>query len=566
MPTAIAVPTPLPSSLQIAQAARPLQIIEVARQAGLRLEEIELYGSYKAKITQRAFDRVQTRPTGRLIVVTAITPTEQGEGKTSTAIGLTQALGRLRKKVILTLREPSIGPIFGKKGGACGSGYAQVIPMEEINLHFTGDIHAIGTAHNLLAALVENSIVHGNPLDLDPARLLWRRVSEIPDRQLRHVTVGHGGVGYVKRDTGFDITVASELMAALALTTGLPDLRQRLARIVVGYTKDDKPVTAADVKAVGAMLVLLRDAMKPNLVQTLEGQPVLIHTGPFANLAHGANSVLATHLGLKLADYVVTECGFGSDLGFEKFCHIVARQGVFKPDVAVLVVTIRALKVHGGLSFEQATTQEDIKALQQGFENLERHLKIIRSFGVTPVVAINRFATDTPLELRFLTEHCIGLNLKFAVSDVTEKGGEGGLELAKAVVAALTDRRAQFHPLYELEQSIPEKLETIARKVYGAEGVQYLGTAKADIERLTREGHGRLPINMVRTHLSFTDDPAVRGAPTGWTLKVREVRVAAGAGFLVAITGKIMLMPGLPKSPRAEGLDLDDRGRIIGLM
>ncbi|MBI4227279.1 MAG: formate--tetrahydrofolate ligase [Candidatus Omnitrophica bacterium] len=553
------------SSLEIAQAARPIQITEIARQAGLRLEEIELYGSYKAKVTQRAFDRVQTRPTGRLIVVTAITPTEAGEGKTSTAIGLTQALGRLRKKVILTLREPSIGPLFGKKGGACGSGYSQVIPMDEINLHFTGDIHAIGTAHNLLAALIENSIVQGNPLNLDPARLAWRRVSEIPDRQLRHVTVGQGGIGYVQRETGFDITVASELMAILALATGLSDLRQRLSRVIVGHARDGRPVTAADLKAVGAMLVLLRDAMKPNLVQTLEGQPVLIHTGPFANLAHGANSIVATHLALKLADYVVTECGFGSDLGFEKFCHLVARQGVFKPDLAVLVVTIRALKVHGGLSFEQASTQEDVRALQRGFENLERHLAIIRRFGVTPVIAINRFAGDTPLELRLLQQHCTGLNLRFAVSEVTDKGGEGGVELARAAVAALTERQTQFHPLYALEQSIPEKLEIIARQVYGAEGVEYLGSARADIERLTQDGFGWLPINVVRTHLSFTDDPTVRGAPTGWTLKVREVRVAAGAGFLVAITGKIMLMPGLPKSPLAERMDLDDRGRIVGL-
>lgn len=564
MPTSTSS-APIPSSLDIAQAARPLQITEIARQAGLRLEEIELYGSYKAKVTQRAFDRVQTRPTGRLIVVTAITPTEAGEGKTSTAIGLTQALGRLHKRVILALREPSIGPLFGKKGGACGSGYSQVIPMDEINLHFTGDIHAIGTAHNLLAAMVDNSIVQGNPLNIDPARIVWRRVSEIPDRQLRHVTVGQGGIGYVQHDSGFDITVASELMAILALATGLPDLRQRLGRVIVAYATNGKPVTAADVKAVGAMLVLLRDAMKPNLVQTLEGQPVLIHTGPFANLAHGANSIMATHLALKLADYVVTECGFGSDLGFEKFCHLVSRLGVFKPDIAVLVVTIRALKVHGGLTFEQASSQEDVRALQRGLENLERHLTIIRRFGVTPAIAINKFAGDTPLELRVLQEHCIGLNLKFAVSEVTEKGGEGGVDLARAVVAALTDRQTQFRTLYELEQSILEKLEIIARQVYGADGVELLDTAAADIERLTRDGFGTLPINVVRTHLSFTDDPTKRGAPTGWKLKVREVRVAAGAGFLIAITGKIMLMPGLPKSPLAERMDVDDRGRIVGL-
>ena len=558
-------PARLPSNIEIAQAARPIQITEIARQMGLRLEELECYGSYKAKVTWKAFERVAARPSGKLIVVTAVTPTEAGEGKTSSAIGLTQALGRLRKRVVLTLREPSIGPIFGKKGGACGSGYAQVIPMDDINLHFTGDIHAIGTAHNLLAALIENHVVQGNALGIDPARILWRRVSELPDRQLRHVTVGQGGLGYLKRETGFDITVASEIMAVLALAKDHADLRGRLSRMVVAYSQAGRPVTAGDIKAVGAMLVLLKDAMKPNLVQTLEGQPVLIHTGPFANLAHGANSVLATHLALKLADYVVTECGFGSDLGFEKFCHIVARQGVFKPDVAVLVVTIRALKVHGGLPFAEASGREDVKALQRGFENLERHLKIIRAFGLAPVVAINRFAQDTPLELRVLQEHCVGLNVRHAVSEVTERGGEGGVELARAVLAALAERSARFQFLYEVHEPILTKLETIARRVYGADGVELLGGAASDIERLTREGYANLPINVVRTHLSFTDDPSVRGAPTGWRLKVREVRVAAGAGFLVAITGKMLLMPGLPKEPLAERMDLDERGRVVGL-
>ena len=560
-----ASPATLPSNIEIAQAARPLQIIEVARQAGLRLEEIECYGSYKAKITQKAFDRVQARPNGKLIVVTAITPTEAGEGKTSTAIGLTQALGRLHKRVILTLREPSIGPLFGKKGGACGPGYSQVIPMDDINLHFTGDIHAVGTAHNLLAALIENHVVHGNELSIDPARILWSRVSEIPDRQLRHVTVGEGGIGYLKRETGFEITVASEVMAILALAKNFADLKARLGRIIVAYTTDGRPVTAADVKAVGAMMVLLKDAIKPNIVQTLEGQPVFIHTGPFANLAHGANSILATQLALKLSDYCVTECGFGSDLGFEKFCHIVARQGLFKPDVAVLVVTIRALKVHGGVPFAEASAREDTRALQRGFENLERHLSIIRAFGVTPVIAINRFSTDSALELRVLQEHCVGLSIRCAVSDVTERGGEGGIELAKAVQAASNERNQRFAFLYQVEEPILQKLETIARRVYGADGVELIETAAEDIERLTREGHVQLPINVVRTHLSFTDDPARRGAPTGWRLKVRAMRVSAGAGFLMAITGKMMLMPGLPKAPLAERMDLDERGRITGL-
>jgi len=558
--------SPVPSNIQIAQAARPVQVTEIARLAGLRLEEIELYGSYKAKVTQKAFDRVMTRPNGKLIVVTGMTPTEAGEGKTSTAIGLTQALGRLRKRVILTLREPSIGPLFGRKGGACGSGYAQVIPMEDINLHFTGDIHAVGTAHNLLAALLENHVVQGNALGVDPERILWRRVSEIPDRQLRHVTVGQGGIGYLRRETGFDITVASEVMAILALTTGFADLKERLGRIVVAYDKAGRPVTACELKAVGAMMVLLKDAVKPNVVQTLEGQPVFIHTGPFANLAHGANSILATQLALKLSDYAVTECGFGSDLGFEKFCHIVARQGLFKPDVAVLVVTIRALKVQGGMSLAEATEREDVKSLQRGFENLERHLGIIQAFGVTPVVAINRFSGDSALEMRVLQEHCVGLNLRYAVSEVTERGGEGGVELAKAVLGALAERGSRFQYLYEVDQPIREKLETIARRVYGADGVEYVDSAGKDVDRLTEEGYGKLPINVVRTQLSFTDDPQVRGAPTGWKLKVRKMHVAAGAGFLVAIAGSILLMPGLPKEPLAERMDVDGQGRITGLL
>ena len=553
------------SNIEIAQAARPLQITEIARMAGLRMEELEVYGSYKAKVSLKALDRIRSRPYGRLILVTAMTPTTAGEGKTSTAIGLTQAMGRMRKKVILTLREPSIGPIFGMKGGACGSGYSQVIPMDDINLHFTGDIHAVGTAHNLLAALVENHVLHGNELSIDPERILWRRVTEIPDRNLRHVEVGLGGIGYLKRETGFDITVASELMAILALTTSFPDLKDRLGQMVVAYSKDGKPVTAGGLKAVGAMALLLKDAVKPNLVQTLEGQPVFIHTGPFANMAHGSNSILATEMALRLADYCVTESGFGSDLGMEKFCDIVARSAGFRPEIAVLVVTVRALKVHGGLEMEQATLKEDTRALQRGFENLERHLAIIRRFGLTPVVTINRFQTDSPTELKLIQEHCIGLKVRSAVSEVTEKGGEGGLEVAKEVMAALQERTARFQPLYPLDLSIREKIETIAREVYGADGVDFIESALADIERLTREGFGGLPINMAKTQLSLTDDPKVKGAPAGWRLKVREVHVAAGARFLVALTGKILTMPGLPKNPLAERLDITPEGRITGL-
>ena len=553
------------SNIEIAQAARPLQITEIARVAGIRMEELECYGQYKAKVSLKVLERIQSRPSGRLILVTAMTPTEQGEGKTSTAIGLTQAFGRLRKKVILTLREPSIGPIFGVKGGACGSGLAQVLPMEDINLHFTGDIHAVGTAHNLLAALVENHLIHGNSLSIDPNRILWRRVSEIPDRNLRHVEVGLGGVGYLKRETGFDITVASEVMAILALSKDFSDLKDRLGSMVVAMTTDGKPVTAAQMNAVGAMALLLKDAVKPNLVQTLEGQPVFIHTGPFANMAHGSNSILATEIALRLSDYCITECGFGSDLGFEKFCDIVSRSSGFKPEVAVLVVTVRALKVHGGLSLQEATSTEDTRALQRGFENLERHVGIIRRFGLTPVVTINHFSGDSSTEIRLIQEHCLGLKVRCAISEVTERGGEGGVDLAKEVLGALQEKGARFQPLYPLDLPIAAKIETVARELYGADGVEYVETAQEDIRRLTEIGFAGLPVNMAKTQLSLTDDPKVKGAPRGWKLKVREVHVAAGARFLVALTGKILTMPGLPKSPLAERLDIDPQGRITGL-
>ncbi|MBI3318921.1 MAG: formate--tetrahydrofolate ligase [Candidatus Omnitrophica bacterium] len=554
-----------PSNIEIAQSARPLQITEIGRVAGLRMEELEVYGPTKAKVSLKALDRIQTRPYGKLILVTAMTPTEAGEGKTSTAIGLTQALGRLRKKVILTLREPSIGPIFGKKGGACGSGYAQVLPMDDINLHFTGDIHAIGTAHNLLCAMVENHCIQGTDLKIHPGRILWRRVSEIPDRNLRHVEVGLGGIGYLKRETGFDITVASEVMAILALSKNFEDLKERLGKILVAESKEGRPVFARDVKAVGAMALLLKDAIKPNIVQTLEGQPVFMHAGPFANMAHGSNSILATEMGLRLADYCVTECGFGTDLGMEKFCDIVARSAGFKPEAAVCVVTVRALKVHGGLSLEEASSREETRALQRGFENLERHLNIIQRFGLVPVVSINRFSSDTPTEIKLVQEHCLGMKVRCALSEVTERGGEGGIELAREVLGALQEKRANFKPLYPLDLPIAAKIETIAREVYGADGVDYVETAAADLQRLTKEGYGGLPVNMAKTQLSFTDNPSLKGAPSGWRLKVREVHPASGAGFLVAMTGKILTMPGLPKEPLAERLDIDSQGRITGL-
>ncbi len=554
-----------PSNLEISQQARPLQITEIARRAGVRMEEIEVYGQYKAKVSLKALERIKSRPYGKLILVTAITPTEAGEGKTSTAIGLTQALGRMRKKVILSLREPAIGPILGVKGGACGSGYAQILPMEDINLHFTGDIHAVGTAHNLLAAMVENHVVHDNELRIDPQRIIWRRVSEIPDRNLRHVEVGLGGIGHLKRETGFDITVASEVMAILALTTGIADLKERLGKMVVAFTKEGRPVTAADVKAVGAMAMLLREAIQPNLVQTLEGQPVFVHTGPFANLAAGTNSVLANEMALRLADYCVTECGFGSDLGLEKFCDIVARSAGFKPEVAVLVLTARALKVHGGLSLEEANQKEDSKALHRGFENLERHLGVIRKFGLTPVVAINRFQNDTEMEFRLIQEHCLGLKVRCAISTVSEQGGEGGLKLGQEVMSAIQEKSAHYEPLYPLDLPVTEKITRIAREIYGADGVELVDSAPKDLQEIERNGFSKLPINIAKTQLSFTDDPKRKGAPTGWKLRVREIRVAAGAKFLVALTGKILTMPGLPKKPLAEQLDLDENGRISGL-
>jgi formate--tetrahydrofolate ligase len=554
----------IPSNIEIAQSARPLQIMEIARVAGIRLEELDVYGQYKAKVSLKVLERVKSRPNGRLILVTAMTPTEAGEGKTSTAIGLTQALGRLRKKAILTLREPSIGPIFGVKGGACGSGRSQILPMDDINLHFTGDFHAVGTAHNLLTAMVENHVVHGNELGIE--QIVWRRVSEVPDRNLRHVEVGLGGIGYLKRETGFDITVASEVMAILALANSFDDLKARLGRMVVAYKKDGSPVTAADVKAVGSMALLLKDAIKPNLVQTIEGQPVFIHTGPFANIAHGANSVLATQMALRLADYCVTEGGFGTDLGLEKFCDIVTRAGGFRPEVAVLVVTIRALKVHGGLTLQEATAGENRNALVKGYENMEKHIAIIKRLGLTPVVAINRFVNDTEHEIRMLKEHCHGIQVRCAVSEVAEKGGEGGTELAKEVMNALQqDKSSHFEPLYPLETTIEQKLDTLAREVYGADGIEYVETAKADIERLNKHGYGNLPINVAKTQLSLSDDPKVKGVPTGWKLKVRELHVAAGAGFIVALTGKILTMPGLPKNPLAERLDISADGKITGL-
>ncbi|MGQ9780196.1 MAG: formate--tetrahydrofolate ligase [Bacillota bacterium] len=553
------------SDIEIAQRATLRPITEIARRVGLTEDDYEPYGRYKAKISLHLYERLKDRPDGKLIYVTAITPTPAGEGKTCTAVGLTQALGRLGKRVFLCLREPSLGPTFGIKGGAAGGGYAQVVPMDEINLHFTGDIHAVGAAHNLLAAMIDNHLYHGNELGIDPQRILWRRVIDLCDRALRRITIGADGKGGGPvRETGFDITAASEVMAILCLATDLADLKERLGRILVAYTYDGAPVYARDLKAVGAMALLLKDALRPNLVQTLEGQPAFIHGGPFANIAHGNNSVLATRTALKLADYVVTEGGFASDLGAEKFFDIVSRGAGITPAAAVLVVSVRALKSHGGLAKEELG-REDVAAVERGFPNLDKHLANLREvYGLNVVVAVNRFPTDTERELAAVLAHCDRLGVPAAVSEVVAKGGEGGLALAEAVLAAL-ERPNRFRPLYDLSLGLKEKLHLIATRVYGAEGVEYTPEAEEGLAGLSRLGYDRLPVCVAKTQMSLSDDPEKKGAPTGWRLRVREVRVSAGAGFVVALAGNILTMPGLPKSPAAERVDLYADGRIEGL-
>ncbi|OIO40002.1 MAG: formate--tetrahydrofolate ligase [Candidatus Omnitrophica bacterium CG1_02_49_10] len=555
----------MPSDIEIAQKARPLQIRQIATNAGIHADEIELYGNYKAKVSLGLLKRLKDRPNGRLISVTAITPTNAGEGKTCTAIGVTQALGRLKKKVILAIREPSLGPVFGIKGGACGGGYAQVIPMADINLHFTGDIHAVGSAHNLLAAIVDNHVFKGNELDIDPSRITWRRVMDISDRQLRNIKVGLGGKSHgFEHDSGFDITVASEIMAILALSKDIKDLKSRLGRIIVAYTASGTPVTAKELKCAGAMAVLLKDAIKPNLVQTLEGQPAFIHAGPFANIAHGNNSILATSMALKLADYVVTESGFGADLGAEKLFDIVCRVANFKPDVSVLVVSTRALKLHGGVLFKDSS-KPNRKALEAGFANMERHASNIKKFGVNPIIAINKFLSDDDKELDLIKERCKEIGVSAVISEVVTKGGRGGVALSEEILSSIRNTPSGFKPIYPLNIPIKDKIETIAKEIYGADGVIYSEKAERDITGLTQNGFAKLPINMARTQLSFTDDPNVKGAPSGWKLNIREVKVSAGAGFIVPVTGDMMLMPGLPKHPAAENIDIDENGNIKGL-
>lgn len=554
------------SDIEIAQKAKPRLIAEIAQQVGLRSDEYELYGNYKAKVSLDVFKRLAKRKDGKLIFVTAITPTPAGEGKTCTAIGLTQALGRLGKKVVLCLREPSLGPVFGIKGGAAGGGYAQVLPMEDINLHFTGDIHAVGSAHNLLSAIIDNHILKGNQLGIDPLRVIWRRAIDISDRMLRKIIIGLGGKSYgYPRESGFDITVASEVMAILALAKDMSDLKRRLGNIIVAYHYDGSPVFARELKVTGAMALLLKDAIKPNLIQTLEGQPVFMHAGPFANIAHGNNSLIATSLALKLGDYVVTEGGFGADLGMEKFFDIVCRIGGIKPDAVVLVATLRALKYHAGCNGNELL-RVNISALEKGAENLERHVQNIRKFGIQPVVCINRFLSDDKKELEFLRNYCRdNLKVKAVVSEVVAKGGKGGIELAQAVLENMKECPARFRYLYSLQLPLKKKIEVLATELYGAEGVDYAPKAEKEILRLEKFGFGKMPINMARTQLSFTDNPKLRGAPKGWRLNVRDVFVSSGAGFVVAVTGEMMLMPGLPKHPAAEKIDIKEDGKIIGL-
>ncbi len=553
------------SDIEIAQKAHMLPIVKVALSIGLTEDDLELYGKYKAKVSPAVAKRLADKPDGHLILMTAINPTAAGEGKTTTTVGLGQALAKLGKKTAIALREPSLGPSMGVKGGAAGGGFSQVVPMEDINLHFTGDLHAITTAHNMLAAIIDNHLQQGNSLNIDPRRITFRRALDMNDRALRSTIVGLGGKNNgVPREDGFDITVASEVMAILCLANDLTDLKDRLGRMVVGYTYEREPVTVADLKVAGAMAALLKDAIKPNLVQTLENVPAFIHGGPFANIAHGCNSVQATKLALKVADYVVTEAGFGADLGAEKFFDIKCRFAGLKPSVAVIVATARALKLHGGVDVKNLGV-ENLKALEKGFANLERHIENVRKFGVPVVVAINRFPTDSAAELDLIAERCRNVKVRVALSEVWAKGGEGGRALAEAVLQAIESEPASFHPLYPVEMSIKEKIAIIAQEIYGADGVDFTKDVESTIKQYVKLGFDKMPICMAKTQYSFSDDPALLGRPTGFRITVRELRVSRGAGFLVAITGEVMTMPGLPKEPAAEKIDVDGDGKISGL-
>ena len=553
------------SDIQIAQEASMLPIQEVASSLGIREDELELYGKYKAKLSDELMEDIKDRPNGKLILVTAINPTPAGEGKTTTSVGLGQAFGKLGKKAVIALREPSLGPCFGIKGGAAGGGYAQVVPMEDLNLHFTGDFHAITSANNLLAALLDNHIQQGNELGIDPRQIVWKRCLDMNDRVLRNVVVGLGNKmdGMVREDH-FVITVASEIMAILCLADDMNDLKRRLGRIVVAYTFDGKPVTAEDLNAVGSMAALLKDALKPNLIQTLEHTPAIVHGGPFANIAHGCNSVRATKTALKLADYVITEAGFGADLGAEKFFDIKCRKAKLTPDAVVLVATIRALKYNGGVA-KSDLAEENLEALKAGIVNLEKHIENLQKYGVPVVVTLNSFVTDTPAETAYVEQFCNERGCEFALSEVWEKGGEGGVALAEKVLDTLENKKSSFKLLYEDELSLKEKIETVAKEIYGADGVTYSAAAEKELKRITDLGMGHFPVCMAKTQYSLSDDAKKLGRPSGFTINVREVYVSAGAGFVVAVNGSIMTMPGLPKQPAAYNIDVNDEGVITGL-
>ena len=553
------------TDIEIAQQAKMLPIREVAAAAGIPEDALEYYGKYKAKLSDDFLRAAEEKEDGKLILVTAINPTPAGEGKTTTSIGLGQAMCRMGLNTMIALREPSLGPVFGIKGGAAGGGYAQAVPMEDINLHFTGDMHAITAANNLLCAMIDNHLQQGNALGIDPRRILFKRCLDMNDRALRFVNVGLGGkVNGIPREDGFIITVASEIMAILCLARDLMDLKERISRILVAYTWDNRPVYAGDLKAAGAMTVLLKDALKPNLVQTLENTPVLMHGGPFANIAHGCNSVRATRLALKLADYTITEAGFGSDLGAEKFFDIKCRKAGLKPDCVVVVATVRALKYNGGVP-KADLNEENVEALKAGIVNLKAHVENMRKFGVPAVVAINRFPSDTEAELQVIDDCCKEMGVRYALSEVFAKGGEGGLALAEQVLETIRTEESHFAPIYPLEMPIKEKIRAIAQQIYGAADVSYTAAASKSIAEIEALGHGDLPVCMAKTQYSLSDDPAALGRPEGFTLHVSEVRLSAGAGFVVVLTGSIMTMPGLPKAPAAERIDIDENGVITGL-
>jgi len=553
------------TDIEIAQKCKMKPITEVASTLGINPDELELYGNYKAKLTDSLWQRVRNNRDGKLILVTAVNPTPAGEGKTTTTVGLGQALTAMGRKAVICLREPSLGPVMGMKGGAAGGGYAQIVPMEDINLHFTGDIHAVTAANNLLSAIIDNHIHQGNELRIDPRQIVWKRAMDMNDRALRNIVVGLGGkADGTPREDGFIITAASEIMAILCLAENITDLKNRLGKIIIGYDYSGAPVTVSQLKAEGAMALLLKDAIKPNIVQTLEHSPALMHGGPFANIAHGCNSIKATRLALKLADYVITEAGFGADLGAEKFFDIKCRFAGFGPDAAVLVTTVRALKYNGGVQREKLAA-ENLEALKRGFPNLEKHVENLRKFGVPVLVAINLFDTDTPAELEYIRKRCEDLNVETAISQVYTKGGEGGRELAEKLLSLLDTVPSRFRLLYDVKAPVKEKIETIAKEIYGARGVTYSSAADKTIKKLTELKLDDLPVCMAKTQYSLSDNPKVLGRPENFEINVREVRVSAGAGFIVALTGEIMTMPGLPKVPAAEQIDISENGSITGL-